>query len=82
VALLGFGSVFKSTVISDPRILLLGSALDGEKDPEAVEDGESSAQRAYNFVAKMMGQPDMKTILELFANKMYRLLDDALGSRM
>ena len=52
ISLLTFASTFKTHVLGDPRIILLGSQLNSDlNDEDTYEKMESDTQRSYNNIA-------------------------------
>lgn len=78
-SLLQFGVTFKSQVLGDPRVILLGtrnfpSILKDEFD-DTLEKLETDTMRSYNQLANMMENQDMQSIFDVFAEKMlYNLI--------
>ena len=82
-----FGVTFKTHVLSDPRIILIGSAEHHALHPlfEDVEDDtfdkiENDTARAFHMIANMMECTDMQSILEVFAQKVLQNLIYSEGS--
>jgi hypothetical protein len=84
IAILSFISRFKSSVLGDPRLILLGATSHEEsigKRPDAEDVASEYPTSAYarienesatglDAVAKMMEHKDMQSILEIFAEKL------------
>ena len=74
-ALLQFGITYKTQVLGDPRMLLLGVQHGSSPDNEDFyEKLENESSRSFNSIAQMMDQSDMMTIMEIFAEKILKNL--------
>jgi len=84
IALLSFISRFKSSILGDPRLILLGATSHEEsigKRPDSEDVPSEYPTSAYarienesatglDTIAKMMEHKDMQSILEIFAEKL------------
>lgn len=78
--------MFKSSVLGDPRLLLMGAnAIDQAQDGKGSDDDiakenaviaheyakmDNETQKSFSSLAQMMENNDMKTIMTVFAEKM------------
>lgn len=71
LALLAFSLSFKNHVLTDSRLILLGSALSEDQDDgvsiEGIDSIYNESKSAYAALASLAGEQSMQDILQVFA---------------
>eukprot|EP00347_Sterkiella_histriomuscorum_P000570 403375338 len=74
-SLLQFGITYKTQVLGDPRMLLIGVQHNpSQENEDFYESMENDSSRAFNSIAQMMDQSDMMTVMDIFAEKILQNL--------
>jgi hypothetical protein len=64
---------FKSQVLGDPRVILIGNQafpqIFSEEFDDSLERMENDTLKAYNALAQIMECADMQSIFDVFAEK-------------
>ena len=72
-SLLSFAIGFKNQVLTDSRLILLGSNLSNEPEEDGALDTldgvYNESKTAYHMLAQLSGQNNMEEILDIFAQK-------------
>lgn len=69
---------FKSQILGDPRVILIGSQaipqIFSEEFDDSLERMENDTMKAYNSLAQIMECSDMQSIFDVFAEKILQNL--------